>query len=122
VERGEAFVAGRADPGSRALLIVNREVLDGGRGRVCFVGGVAAAALDLLAALGYPPVRLPDPLPAPLAGIDAPLAAAGLSPWKHAAVIVERPMDTAHPLPVIDPLRLVLEDTPHAIAEPRSLA
>ncbi len=125
-ERGEAFVATGMQPGSGALLILGRASLDGaslaGRHqRVGLLVGHTEAALQLLAPLGYPSVRLPDPLPARLAGLDEALAAAGLEPWPHAAVIVERRMDAADPLPAVNPERLVLEDTPRAIAKPRAL-
>jgi hypothetical protein len=121
IERREAFVAKGERPGSRALLILNAEVLEGGHVEVSYLAGDADAALRLLEPLGFPDVRLPDPLPAPLVSVETPLERAGLIAWPHAAVIVERPMDAAHPLPAIDPSRLVLEDTPRALAVARPL-
>ncbi len=121
VERGEAFAASGRGSGSKAVLILNGGALSGGHVQVAFLAGDAEAALELLAPLGYPQVRLPDPLPTTLAGIEPALEMAGLKPWSHAVVIVERPMDAEHPVPTVDPARLVLEEVPRAIARPPAL-
>lgn len=109
------------EEGSRAFVIVNRDELAEGNVHVALLAGGGAAAVKLLAKLGYPETRLPDPLPRALAAIEPELAAAGLTPWSHQAVIVERPMDAGHPLPAVDPARLVLQDVPRRIATPRAL-
>jgi hypothetical protein len=107
--------------GSRALVILDRDALAGGHIRVMFLCGGAVAATRILERLGYPQVRLPEPLPTSMAGVASSLAAAGIEPWPHAAVIVERLIDPAHPIPAVDPARLVLEDAPRAIAKPPTL-
>jgi hypothetical protein len=109
------------EDGSRAFVIVNRDELGQGNVHVALLAGGGTAAIKLLAKLGYPELRLPDPPPRSLAAIEPELAAAGLTPWSHQAVVVERRMDADHPLPAVDPARLVLQDVPRTIAKPRAL-
>lgn len=118
VDHAEVLIAGTGE--SRAALILSRRLLADGEFHVALTAGDGGVLLDdLLLPLGRPDIRIPDP--------DAPLLrdtlerfrAAGYTPWNQASILVERPVDAAHPLPEPDePGTLVLGDEPRRIAVP----
>lgn len=116
VGRGEAFALPGRGRASSSLAIINAAALAEGRLHIAFVAGEGRPILELLERLGHPGVRLPEPLPDSLTEVGPGLSAAGYVPWRHAAVVVERPLDDRHPLPPIDPAALRLLETPRPIA------
>lgn len=56
-------------------------------------------------------LRLPEPSSL-VAGREAEWQARGFTPAGHVSIVVERPLDAVHPLPEVDPARLVLADAP----------
>lgn len=88
----------------------------------CLVGdgGSVLRMLDSIGGRrpGVPPFRLPDPDPPLLAGVSEAFDAAGYVPHKRATHLLARPLDEAHPIPAVDPGRLILAEEPRPIAVP----
>ena len=106
-----------------AALIVNRSLFAAGEMHVACALGDGDALFDLLTSLGRPGIHLPDPDPPLLRGLAERFAAAGYVPADFVAIVVERRLDAADPLPdADDPNVLVLLDEPRRIAVPPVLA
>jgi hypothetical protein len=124
VQRGEVFV-GLDDGGHRSALAIigesKGESGESGDRHAALVAGEPGALTSLLNQLGGPELRVPDPLPASRAELEPLMEDLGYVQWPRAAVIVERRIDAANPLPAIDSGRLRLIDEPKAIATPVTL-
>lgn len=120
VDRGEVVLADGAD--GWAALIVNPRHIAEGELSVAIAAGDPRPIAGLLAVLGHPEIHLPDPLPPSLLGLPEVLEPHGYMPWDESSIIVERPMDAAHPLPEAeDPQLLIYGDEPRRIAVPPDL-
>ncbi|MEA2677326.1 MAG: hypothetical protein QOJ81_1467 [Chloroflexota bacterium] len=119
VERGEVITSGE-----RAVAILLREQLAGEDSslRLAHVDGEIDGIIDLGERVreiaGDRTFRLRLPEDALAEGDDDRLSAAGYRSGDWSLHILGRPIDGAHPLPDIDPTRVVLADEPRQIVEP----
>jgi GNAT superfamily N-acetyltransferase len=121
VARGEVITATKGE--AWAAVIVNRRLVAEAEMHIALAVGDAEALLDLLLWLGRPEIRVPDPDPPVLGRHAAEFAREGFPPWHQASVVVERPIDAAHPLPEADDLGLLIyAEEPRRIASPRVLS
>jgi GNAT superfamily N-acetyltransferase len=122
VERGEVL-----SNGGRAVAILLREQLAGEDSslRLALLVGEPAHAVELvehLRAAAGRTVRFRIPENAPLADdLHDRLLAAGYRSPDFRLHILGRPIDAGHPIPDVDPARIVLADTPEKILEPLEL-
>jgi hypothetical protein len=120
LERGEVI-----ELDGRALAIMSREQLAGEDSslRLALLVGDVDGMLDLVAwvrsAAGERTIRfrLPEEGPAAEAAHEQ-LVAAGYRAGEWALHVLGRPIDAAHPVPGVDPSRLILADEPAAVLEP----
>ncbi|HEV8053632.1 MAG TPA: hypothetical protein VGP30_02260, partial [Candidatus Limnocylindrales bacterium] len=82
--------------------------------------GYPGAALHLLRVLGgrhrAPRIRLPDPDPPVLGAALGAFVNAGYARRDSTLHLLERRIDAEHPVPPVDPERLLLVDEPRLIA------
>ncbi|MEP7158783.1 MAG: GNAT family N-acetyltransferase [Chloroflexota bacterium] len=129
LERGEVVVFGGSDGQGTdwALAILLREQLPGEDStlRLALLCGDVSPAIDLLdrtRALAWSTLRfrLADASPLRTTGHDQ-LDSAGYHSGEWTLHLLGRPIDADHPIPDVDPARLVLADPPQPILEPPAL-
>ena len=122
--QGEVLV--EDDGATRALALIDRQAsLRDGALTVRVLsgdGGAAVRLLERVRELGIAPAQvwLPDPDPPLLRGHEEAFAAAGYPPSRGRILMLERPMDAAHPVPAVDPSRLLLAEEPVELVRPPS--
>lgn len=121
LQRGEIFAREDPDRGGWALAIVDIvESRAEDSFHVALLTGDPGAPLHLLQLLGgrhrAPRIRLPDPDPPVLRGALEGFVDAGYTPRDDTLHLLGRPIDSEHPVPPVDPERLILVDEPRLIA------
>jgi GNAT superfamily N-acetyltransferase len=121
VDHDEVLIATAGE--AWAAMILSRRSLADRELHVALAAGDGNVLLDgLLLPLGRPDIRVPDPDPPLLHGTAERFIASGYVAWAQGTVLVERPVDDAHPLPEPDePGAVVFGDEPRRIAVPPTL-
>lgn len=119
---GGEVVTHRTSEGREALAILVRFVppAEEAQTRLAALAGdpnAAFALVERIRELAGEPIRIRFPIGAPLVEEARPLyEGAGYRFWEFALHILARPLDDAHPPPVLDLAALILEDDPQLAA------